>query len=72
MSSASNRMAATIAPTMMPISAPLLRPVLVAAGVVEAGGGGGAADVADGVAEEVDDVVGVSMAVADLTAPMPD
>ena len=66
------RMAATMAPTMMPISAPLLRPLLVAAAVEDAGGGGGGVvDVGDAEVED-GEFVGVCIAVADLTAPMPD
>lgn len=61
------RRAATIAPTMMPIKAPSLRPVCTAAAVLEAGGGA-AAEV--GVGEAEDELVeeGVSLAAADFTA----
>ena len=70
------RRAATIAPTMMPMFAALLRPLVVAAAADEVGGGG-AADVEDADVEDVEgveeDVIdGVSWAVADLTAPIPD
>ena len=57
---------------MMPISAALLRPLVVAAAIVDVGGGG-AADVEDAGVEDVGvDEGGVSIAVADLTTPAPD
>ncbi len=58
--------AATIAPTTMPISAARLNPLAVAAATDDVGGGA-AADVGDtGVDDaEVEEVEGVSLAVAD-------
>jgi len=66
------RRAATIAPTMMPIVAPLLKPDLPAVAVLD-GGIAAAAEVGVGVADdelddELDDEVGVSLAAADFTA----
>lgn len=59
-----------MAPTMMPMVAPLLRPVLAAAAVLD-GGGTAAAEVELGVADveldELDEEV-VSLAAADFTA----
>ena len=62
-----------MAPTIMPISAALLKPLDVAAAAEDVGGGG-AADVDDADVEdaEVEDVEGVCWALADLTSPMPD
>ena len=62
-----------MAPTIMPISAARLRPLEVAAAMEEVGGGR-AADVGEAEVEaaEVEDAVGVSLALADWTAPPAD